>query len=185
MTELAYYQKGLLYLTPQNEIIPARLAQYDTYHWHMDAVYAIVKENQVIRDYFLEHDYKLEFPPLGWQFLTPYCYQAILTGAIGEEAITALLRDEGIALEELPDVLFELVDQKICGFPYYIDSKFYNEQTLNCFPLPADDPMRHPKLNEEHFAESAQRKVRRLEAYHGTPVKLIYINVSSYQPRTR
>jgi hypothetical protein len=45
--------------------------------------------------------------------------------------------------------------------------------------------MRHPKLNEEHFAESAQRKVRKLEAFHGTPIKLIYINVSSHQPRPR
>ena len=185
LAESAYYQQGLLYLTPQDEIIPARLAQYDTYHWHMNAIYSVAKENQVIREHFLDRGYALAFPPLGRQFLTPYCYQAILTGAIGEEAITALLQDEGVVLEDLPDPLFEVVDQKIASVPYYIDSKFYNEHTLNRFPLAADDPMRHPKLNEDHFAESAQRKVRILEAYHGTPVKLIYINLSSHQPRPR
>lgn len=185
VAESTYYQQGMLYLTPQDEIIPARLAQHDTYHWHMDAIYNVIKENQVTRDYFLEHNYQLEFPPLGKHFLTPYCYQAILTGAIGEEAIAALLQDEGIDLEEPPDPLFEVVDQKICAYPYYIDSKFYKEQTLNRFPLAEDDPLRHPKLNEAHFAESARLKVRKLESYHGTPVKLIYINVTSHQPRPR
>ena len=106
-------------------------------------------------------------------------------GAIGDEAIAALLQDEGIDLEEPPDRLFEVVDQKICACPYYIDSKFYNEQTLNRFALAEDDLMRHPKLNEAHFAESAQLKVSKLEAYHGPPVKLIYINVTSHQPRPR
>src|SRR5256885_621209 len=99
----------------------------------MDALYHVVQENHVIRDYFLEHGYQLKFPPLGQLFFTPYCYQAILTGAVGEEAIAALLQDEGITLEEPPDSLFEVVDQKICSHPYYIDSKFYNEQTLDRF----------------------------------------------------
>ena len=185
VAESTYYHKGLLYLTPQNEIVPARLARHDTYHWHMDSLYNVVKENAVIRDYFLEKGYQLEFPPLGRHFFTPYCFQAILTGAIGEEAITALLQDEGVELEEPSDALFEVVDQKICSYPYYIDSKFYKEQTLNRFPLAEDDPLRHPKLNEKHFLESAQRKVRKLEFYHGTPVKLFYINVTSDQPRSR
>jgi len=151
----------------------------------MNSVYTTARENQVIRDYFLAHGYQLEFPPFGRQFLTPYCYQAILMGAVGEEAIAALLQDEGIDLEEPPDALFEVVDQKICLHPYYIDSKFYKEHTLSRFALSEDDPLRHPKLNDVHFAESARLKVRKLEAYHGTPVKLFYINLTSNQPRSR
>ena len=185
VVESSYYQKGVLYLTPQNEIIPPRLAGPDTYHWNTNSVYTTARENQVIRDYFLAHDYQLEFPPFGRQFLTPYCYQAILMGAVGEEAIAALLQDEGIDLEEPPDALFEVVDQKICLHPYYIDSKFYKEHTLSRFALSEDDPLRHPKLNDVHFAESARLKVRKLEAYHGTPVKLFYINLTSNQPRSR
>jgi hypothetical protein len=40
-------------------------------------------------------------------------------------------------------------------------------------------------LNEAHFADSARLKVERLRAYHGTPVKLIYLNLVSSQPRPR
>lgn len=185
VAESRYYRNGLLYLTPQNEIIPAHLAQPDTYHWRMDALYSVIRENTVIRDHFLAHDYKLAFSPSGQHFFTPYCYQAILSGAIGEEAITALLQDEGIELEELPDVLFEMADLKIRGLPWYIDGKNYNEQTLERFSAPLDDPAWHPKLNEAHFANSARLKVERLRAYHGTPVKLIYLNLVSSQPRPR
>ncbi|HEY4036739.1 MAG TPA: hypothetical protein VGL94_22510, partial [Ktedonobacteraceae bacterium] len=37
--------------------------------------------------------------------------------------------------------------------------------------------------NEEHFADSARLKVGKLRAYHGTPVKLIYLNLVTSQPR--
>ena len=83
----------------------------------MDMIYNTIKENQVIRDYFLEHSYKLTFSPNGQQFFTPYCYQAILAGAIGEEAIAALLRDEEINLENVPDEIYEVADQKIASRP--------------------------------------------------------------------
>jgi hypothetical protein len=185
VAESPYYHNGLLYLTPQNEIVPAHLAQPDTYHWRMDALYSVIKENTVIRDHFLARDYKLAFSPSGQHFFTPYYYQAILAGAIGEEAIVALLQDEGIELEELPDALFEVADLKIRGLPWYIDSKNYNEQTLERFSAPLDDPAWHPKLNEEHFVDSARLKVERLRTYHGTPVKLIYLNLVSSQPRPR
>lgn len=179
----SYYHNNMLYLTPQNEIIPAHIAQPDAYHWRMDALYYVIRDNRVIHDYFEEHDYKLAFSPSDQHFFTPYCYQAILAGAIGEEAITALLRDEGIELEEMPDVLFEVADLKIRDQPWYIDCKNYNEQTLDRFTVSPDDPVWHPKLNEEHFADSARLKVGKLRAYHGTPVKLIYLNLVTSQPR--
>jgi hypothetical protein len=185
VSESPYYRSGLLYLTPQNEIVPAHLAQPDTYHWRMDALYAVIRENTVIRDHFLAHDYKLAFSPSDQHFFAPYCYQAILAGAIGEEAITALLQDEGIELEETPDALFEVADLKIRGLPWYIDSKNYNERTLERFSAPPDDLAWHPKLNEAYFADSARLKVERLRAYHGTSSKLIYLNLVSSQPRPR
>lgn len=185
VAESPYYRSGLLYLTPQNYIVPAHLAQPDTYHWRMDALYSVIRENTVIRDHFLARDYKLAFSQSGQHFFTPYCYQAILAGAIGEEAITALIRDEGIELEEMPDMLFEVAGLKIRGVPWYIDGKNYNEQTLERFSAPLDDHAWHPKLNEAHFADSARLKVERLLAYHGTPVKLIYLNLVSSQPRPR
>jgi hypothetical protein len=175
----------MLYLTPQREIIPAHLAQPETWHWIMDALYYTIKENRVIRDHFEARDYKLAFSPSDQHFFTPYCYQAILAGAIGEEAITALLQDEGVELEETPDALFEVADLKIRGLPWYIDCKNYNDRTLERFSAPIDDLAWHPKLNEAHFAERARLKVEQLRAHHGTQVKLIYLNLVSSQPRPR
>ncbi len=185
VTESSYYQNGTLYLTSDHEIIPPHLAQATTIHWRMNTVYSVIKENQVIREYFEGRNYRLAFPPQGQRFFTPYCYQAILAGAIGEEAITALLHAEGIELEELPDILFEVADIKMRGFPWYFDCKNYNERTLEHFSLPEGDPARHMKLNETHFRESAQTKLARLQRHHGTPVKLIYLNLVTTHPRPR
>ncbi|GCE20914.1 hypothetical protein [Dictyobacter kobayashii] len=179
----SYYHDATLHLTLQNEIIPARLVQHDTYNWHMNALYSVIKDNIVVRDYFLSQDYKLAFDPNCPSFFTPYCYQAILTGAIGEEAITALLQEEKISLEDVPDEVFELADLKVQDCPCYIDGKYYNEHTLERFTIPPEDPRSHPKLNEAHFKDSARHKVEKLRAYHGTPVKLVYINLISSHPR--
>jgi hypothetical protein len=178
-----YYVEGILYLTTSNEIIPAHLAGPDTYPWRMDALYDVIASNRVIRDFFLLHGYELAFNRTCQQFFTPYCYQAILAGAIGEEAINALLQDEGIQLEELPHTLFEIADLKIRGFPWYIDCKNYNERTLERFAVPKDDPAWHPKLNEAHFKQRARAKVEMISTHHNTTGKLIYLNLVSSQDR--
>lgn len=179
VAESPHYQEGTLLLTPDGEILPPHLIQPDTYSWNMDKVYRVVTSNQVVRDYFKERNYPFQFPPSGRQFLTPNSFQALLKGAIGEEAIYALLREEGIATESLPDPLIEVADLKICGHPYYIDCKYYTDFTLRRFSLPENDPDWHHKLNDEAFRESAKKKVERLQAYHQGAVKLIYINLVS------
>lgn len=183
VTASALYANGMVHLTRENEIIPAHLSQQETYRWRMDALYDVIADNLVIRDYFQERGYELTFSRITQQFFTPYCYQAILAGAVGEEAITALLQDEGIALEELPDALFEVADLKLVGRPWYIDCKNYGEHTLERFALPEDDPAWHPTLNESHFRERAMAKVRAVSTYHGTTGKLIYLNLRSSQDR--
>ena len=179
----SYYMNGVLYLTPQNEIVPARLAQPDTYHWRMNAIYNVIERNAVVREYFLQHGYKLAFGHMSQQFFTPYCYQAILTGAIGEEAITALLMYEDIHFEELADTLFEIADLKIQGRPYYFDCKNYSDLTMERFAIPMGDPAWHPKLNDEHFQQSACVKVEKISSHHGTAGKLIYLNLVTSQDR--
>lgn len=184
VAESSYYQQGMLLLTPEDEILPQHIILADTFLWDMNRLYRVIKDNHIIRDYFQAHGYRLAFPPAGKQFLTPYCFQAILKGAIGEEAITALLLEEGFALEELPHILTEVADLKIAQHPYYFDCKFYNEYTLGRFSLPKDDPEWHIKLNDDAFRASACRKVARLQAQHTAPVKLIYLNLVTAQPRT-
>lgn len=179
ITESPHYQEGMLLLTPDGEILPPHLIQPDTYFWKMDKVYRVVTNNLIIRDHFTERNYPFQFPLNGKRFLTPNSFQALLKGAIGEEAICALLEEEGIELEALPDPLIEVADLKIRDYPYYIDCKYYTDFTLKRFSLPDDDPNWHHKLNDEAFRESAKKKVERLQAYHQGEVKLIYINLAS------
>jgi hypothetical protein len=181
--ESPYAVNGILHLTPQQEIIPAHLAQPDSRRWRMDAIYDVLVENRVICDYFLGHGYELAFNRLSRQFFTPYCYQAILVGAVGEEAIAALLQDEEVKLEETPDALFEVADTKISDRPYYIDCKYYGELTLEQLSADAGDDLWHPKLNEQYFRQNARGKLEKIAAYHGEQGKLIYLNLASSQER--
>jgi hypothetical protein len=181
--ESPYYINGELYLTPQREIIPARLTQPDTLCWRMDALFDVIADNTVIHDYFLDRGFELAFSRTTRQFFTPYCYQAILTGAIGEEAITALLLHERIKLEGVPDALFEIADLKLGERPWYIDCKNYNEVTLERFTLSVDDPTWHSKINEEHFKQNARAKLEKISRYHGRSGKLIYLNLVGSQDR--
>jgi hypothetical protein len=146
-------------------------------------MYSIISDNPVIRDRFLDQGYDLQFDHPGTYFFTPYCLQAILAGAIGEEAITALLVKEGIHVEPLPDALFEVADLCIAGKPWFIDCKNYNDLTLDRFSLPIDDPLWHPSLNEKSFVQHAQAKLDRILRHSGSGSKLIYINLVSGQER--
>jgi hypothetical protein len=184
VAESPYYAQGkLYYTTPQQEIIPASVALPGTRCWEMNALYEVIAENPVIRDYFLLRGYELAFGTTTRQFFLPYFYQAILTGAIGEEAIVALLKKRGIMLDEIPDGLFELADLKIMGRPWYIDCKYYNEDTLESFSVPYGDLAWRPKLNDADFKKRAQEKLAKISDYHGQQGKLIYLNLVSRQDR--
>lgn len=178
-----YYSHGKLYITPDLDILPPGVTLPDTKLIHMDAVYAIISNNPVIHDHFLDQGYDLQFDHPGFHFFTPYCLQAILAGAIGEEAIAALLTKEGIEVEPLPNALFEVTDLRVIDKPWFIDCKNYNDQTLDRFSLPIDDPLWHPSLNEAHFIQHAQAKLDRLVRHEGADSKLIYINLVSSQER--
>jgi hypothetical protein len=178
-----YYQKGLLVLTPQMDCLPVELRQHDSFPWDMNILYRTIRLNPVIFDHFKGEGYELSFDHPNKEFFTPYCYQAILAGAIGEEAIRALLLHEGISFEPMPNRLFEAADMKINGRPWYIDGKHYSDWTMGRFALPPTDPAWHPKLNEEHLKRRAQEKLEAISCYHGEPGKLIYINLTSHYPR--
>lgn len=178
-----YYAHGRLNLTPELDLLPLALTVPDSRIFHLDAAYAIISGNPVIRDHFLDQGYDLQFDHPSTHFFTPYCLQAILAGAIGEEAITALLNKEGITVEPLPDALFEIADLCIATKPWFIDCKNYNDLTLDRFSLPIDDPLWHPSLNEPSFTKHAQAKLDRILHHVGPDGKLIYINLVSGQER--
>lgn len=183
-TSSPYYSKGKLnIILPELDILPLDVLLPESRIITLDAMYAIIASNIVIQEHFAHQGFDLKFDHPGTHFFTPYCLQAILAGAIGEEAIAALLAEAGIIVESLPDPLFEVVDQRIVGKPWFIDCKNYNDHTLDRFSLPVDDPLRHPTLNEDHFIQNAKAKLQRIIQYSGQESKLIYINLVSGQER--
>ncbi len=182
-TSSPYFAQGKLHVTPELDVLPFELPIPGSRIIHLDAMYSIISDNPVIRDHFLDQGYDLQFDHPGPFFFTPYCLQAILAGAIGEEAIRALLHKEGISVEPLPDALFEIADLCIASTSWFIDCKNYNDLTLDRFILPVDDPLWHPSLNEESFIQHAQAKLDRITRYSGPGSKLIYINLVTGQER--
>lgn len=124
----------------------------------------------------------MAFGTTSGQFFTPYCYQSILAGALGEEATKAILLAENFLLEPVPESLYELVDLKITERAWFIDCKNYNERTLDQFALQPDDPAYRPKLNEGDFKRLAQHKLKRICQQYPEG-KLLFMNLVSGEDR--
>ncbi len=108
--------------------VPSDIRGGDFPAWYINAIYNLIGSNEVIRNYFEFSGYELAFKAKH-KFFVPYFYQAILCGAIGEQAIEAILKKEEINTTEkdIPNELFEVADLKIKNEPWYIDSKNYSE----------------------------------------------------------
>jgi hypothetical protein len=180
--ETSYIEDGVLYLTPERYLVPEEVWDGTIRRWNLNHLYNIIAGNDVIRRAFDRLGYELAFRPGSRYVFTPYCYQSILMGAIGEESIRALLLHEQVPLDILPDPLYELADLKVARRPWYIDCKNYSERTLETFPLPESDPAWRPSLNDASFQASAQRKLDALRQFHTSEpdaCKLVYLNLSS------
>lgn len=178
-----YLQNGELYLTPEMDVIPAHLAQPDTRFWRLNGVYDTIAHNKTIREYFAQRGYELDFALDNQYGFIPYFYQAVLSGAIGEEAIGALLLEQGIKFEEMPDALFEVADLKISEKPWYIDCKNYSDGTLERFALTSDDEGFYHKLSGDYFRRRAIEKWNQIAEIEGIHSRLIYINLATSQDR--
>jgi hypothetical protein len=178
-----YIQNGEAYLTPDKELLPADLVQPTTFRWRFNLLYDVISENPTIQKYFAKHGYELDFSFDGSFAFVPYFYRAILAGAIGEEAISALLLAAGLSLEEMPNHLFEVTDLKIAGHPWYVDCKNYSEATLLRYQLWSDDPGFYHNLSDEHFQKRAVEKWQHIASTEGEESRLIYINLASSQER--
>lgn len=171
---------GLLYMDDELRIYPRGKHPTDARPRRVNSVYDVIQSNKVISDYFMARGFELEFDSASNHFFTPYFYQSILVGAVGEAAIQAVLRANLIrATEDLPDPLYELADLKIKDKPWYIDCKNYSERTLGNFSLPREDIAYHPKLNEGAFIKQAQSKLSKMQKYHAniSEPKLVYLNL--------
>ena len=177
-----YYQDGILRINKKYDIFPPNINHGDILEWRLDSIYCHVAENHTIQRFFQNRGYELAFTTTSHLFITPYCYQSILAGAIGEEAIQAILIQEEVKLEPVSGTLFELADLKIQAQPWYVDCKNYSERTLDYFSLSADDPSYRPKLNDADFKKLAQHKLQRIKKVSPN-CKLIFLNLVSRNNR--
>jgi len=190
--ETEYYDfiDNALWINDLKQIVPRINANSDFEKWYLDSIYFAIRDNTKIRGHFELKGYELGFNNHK-KFFTPYFYQAILSGAVGEEIIKAIFthKDNNVKLDEneIPNELYELADTKIKNHPIYIDCKNYSEFTLRNFTLEQDDLYYHPKLNEEHFKISALEKFIAITKFHSKDqhnCKLIYINTFGNDDRT-
>lgn len=181
--EYSHFRHGKMYIDSYLNILPFESPfGEDVNQWNLDGVYWQIASNTLLRTYFEQHDFELGFNSVAQMFYTPYFYQAVLVGAIGEVAVEAILSNFGIAVtSELPNELFETADLQIDGTEWYIDCKNYTERTLDNFHVSPDDPSWRPKLNENDFKNLAKNKLRTINNFHNGDAncKLLYLNLSS------
>lgn len=186
-----YVRAGRLLLNPEGEVAPPSALSHEFAEWNLNTVYrpllAPGEPNTAITNYFRRRGYELAFLDAGWYFL-PYVYQAILAGAIGEEAIQAILTMKKLpaSAKAIPDALYEVADLRLEGRPIFIDCKNYGTQTLAHFALPPDDPRYHPKLNETRFRAQLVTKLATIaqvltdtEPPTDEPPRLVVMNLVS------
>lgn len=179
-TDLYDHRNKCLWLQENTNNIgnPRQNLDSSFYAWNLDSVFLNVQNNSILRGYFDLNGYEQGFIGKGIYF-TPYFYQCVLAGAIGEEAVKAVFEKEKINLneKEIINELFELIDLKIEGKNWYIDAKNYSEETITNFQLQEDDYFYRPNLNEEAFREKAQKKLDKITEFNNNKgCKLIYIN---------
>lgn len=162
-------------------IVPRSIqADSSFYEWQLDKIFDKIIQNPILASHF---DFKhLEYGFLGNdRFFTPYFYQSILAGAIGEEAVKAIFKREQIKVTEddIDNSLYELMDLKMVDKPWYIDAKNYSEQTIQNFEITdIEDYFYHPKLNSTYFKKRAIDKWKKISDFHSDEnSKIIYVNI--------
>jgi hypothetical protein len=180
-----YVRAGRLLINVQKQLAPpgTRGAEFEA--WELNSMYRPLLHfpDTLLTRHFRRHGYELAFHESG-TYLLPYVHQSILSGAIGEEAVVAVLREYEVPVsgDAVPNEVFEVADLRVAGRPIFIDCKNYGARTLRRFPLPPDDLLYQPKLNEAEFKRSMRRKWQRLHQATAAdsaaePCRLLVINL--------
>jgi hypothetical protein len=136
--------------------------------WDLSNPYYYIVQNKYLKEAFNNLGYPTTFKlqPYSIQTIfTPYIQQAILRGAIGEEAIKFLLEQENFyceADEQIPFSLFELFDAKLKEYPIYIDFKNFSRKTQELFSIPEEDFMYEQDFDSMKFLLKVQHKLKKI-----------------------
>jgi hypothetical protein len=156
--------------------------------------YRVIRNNEFLREQFNEMGFLTGYKPTGYSMkpvFTPYIEQAILQGAIGEEAIKILLRANGVYLEDeekIPPELFEVFDAKLKHVQpaTYIDFKNFSANTLDKFALTEEDWEYDENFDALKFATKVKNKLVRIKHItHEQRARYVVINfVADGEDRT-
>lgn len=177
------YVNECFYINSQKQLTPRRFIGKDDFRWSVNSIYNRIRNHDIIRDYFEHKGYEIDFD-IHQYFFTPYFFQAILVGAIGEESIRAIFEHEKEKIEledtaKFPDSIFELADFKIKELPVFIDCKNYGQNSINHYELSEDDPLYNYKMNELTLRDSLRKKYSTIKGLYGEKTKYILINLYS------
>ncbi|OQW92495.1 MAG: hypothetical protein BWK78_01565 [Thiotrichaceae bacterium IS1] len=178
----------------EEHILPEWQAGVDSYQ--PNKVYEVVRDNVIVRNYFAAKGFKERFD-FSYQednlVFIPEFQKAVLQGAMGEEALKALLKQAGLEIEandNIPHELFELVDFKIKGLPIYVDAKHWEDSVVENFENAEGEAVSR-KLTHEHYAEQkGPGTLSAIQRVTGAKnAKVVYINLlfsegKSYTKRT-
>ena len=150
--------------------------------------YRQLAQNQQIEAHFISNGYETgHVSTVAHYVFVPHAIQAILSGAVGEAAIEALIRAEGISLDYgannnmfHPDEIFEMFDMKVDGKPIFIDAKNFSASTIMRANLSSSDPMYDPVIEGGDFLRKALYKWQTLASHTGDDrTKFVVINVQT------
>ncbi len=154
--------------------------------WNLDTAYKTISKNNLLKQLFERNSYPTSFeikPNLVNHILTPYIYQAILLGAVGEQAISFLLNHHGVSLDglsELDNSLFEVVDAKAKGLPIYFDFKNFSPHTIDKFSLKPTDRNYDTEINSKDLTQKIKSKFETIKRQTEKPI-LYVLNLYSEQ----
>lgn len=183
-----YKNKSLWFQEKTLNIVPKEANPDSSFiQWEIDKIFRNVLQSPIVRNHFDLKRFEYGFISHK-RFFTPYFYQSILAGAIGEEAVKAVFEEEKVRLNsgEIDNSLFELIDLKVAGKPWYIDAKNYSEYTISHYEITDEnDALYHPKLNSNTFKTKAKTKFSTINTFHNKDraCKLIYINAFGLNDR--
>ena len=185
-----YFDRGVLCIQELNySVIPYEdKGNSGVIPWDINKLYNPIRLIPILREYFRKKGYPLAYAPSKKEHTkvlpTPYAAQALLTGAIGEEATKATFNHFRIwSSDNFNHQLFEVVDLKLKQLPIYIDAKNWRPSTFHKLSLKTDDLWWNRDMsNLESKAVAKYAKI--IEAApEDKDIKLVYINLMCHKGR--
>jgi hypothetical protein len=169
---------------------PQRQIRASVQAWDLNQVFWPLLQQASLKQLFAAEGYVTGFVPGNYasqMIWTPYIAQAILKGALGEAAISQLLKLASLPLaspDEQPDRLFEVYDAQLAGLPVFFDFKNYSESSLDRYDEGLPDALPDPDAEPERFLKKVKEKLALIQlSYPNLTCRLVILNLMGSSQR--